>query len=179
MTRFVLLLRGVNVGKGHRVPMAGLRRLLEDLGHTEVRTLLNSGNAVFTSTGRSARKVADAVAAGVQAAFGISTPVIVKSAAEFSAIVRGNPIVPPEADHSRFLVAFAADEAALQGLQPLAALVLAPERLAITRDAAYLHCVNGLLESRVGEALLGKAGRAVTTRNWATVTKLAALLETG
>ena len=43
------------------------------------------------------------------------------------------------------------------------------------RHAAYLHCPAGILESRAGEALLGKLGRAATTRNWATVLKLHAL----
>jgi uncharacterized protein (DUF1697 family) len=47
----------------------------------------------------------------------------------------------------------------------------------VTDEAAYLSCPAGLLESKVGAAILGKAGRAVTTRNWATVLKLEALLE--
>ena len=40
----------------------------------------------------------------------------------------------------------------------------------------YLHCANGLLESRAGEALLGKVGKGVTSRNWGTTLKLAALV---
>jgi uncharacterized protein (DUF1697 family) len=131
---------------------------------------------VFASPGRSSLKHSQAIAAAVQAKFGVSTPVIVKSAAELDAIVKGNPMVPPEADHSRFLVAFGPDEQALQTLRPLLPLAQDPERLVITHDAAYLHCPRGLLESKVGEAMLGKAGRGITTRNWATVLKLGALL---
>jgi uncharacterized protein (DUF1697 family) len=67
-------------------------------------------------------------------------------------------------------------EASLDTLRPLIALAQAPERLVITRHAAYLHCPEGLLKGKVGEAILGKAGRAVTTRNWATALKLDALL---
>lgn len=178
MPRFVVLLRGVNVGKGNRLPMAGFKAMLEGLGYSEVQTLLNSGNAVFESTGRSSRKHAAAIAAGVLSEFGITTPVIVKSAAEFLAVVRGNPMAPREPDHSRFVVAFASDEADLRTLQPLVSLAQAPERLVVTGAAAYLYCPAGLLESKVGEAMVGKAGRAVTTRNWATVLKLAALLGT-
>ena len=47
MTRFVALFRGINVGKAKRIAMADLRALLESMGYTNVRTLLNSGNAVF------------------------------------------------------------------------------------------------------------------------------------
>lgn len=176
MSRFVVLLRGVNVGKANRVPMAEFKRLLEDLGHTEVSTLLNSGNAVFTSSARSGVKLAATIKKALETTFGVSTPVVVKSAAQVSAILSGSPIAAPEADHSRFLVVFGADEKALHELHPLLSLAKHPERFVITADAAYLHCPGGLLESRVGEALLGRAGRGVTTRNWATVSKLAALL---
>src|SRR4051794_32869155 len=47
--RQVALIRGINVGKAKRVAMADLRAALEDLGYTDVRTLLNSGNVVFTA----------------------------------------------------------------------------------------------------------------------------------
>lgn len=175
-SRFVVLLRGVNVGKANRVPMAEFRAALEDLGHTEVKTLLNSGNAVFTAPARNPQELAEAIAAAVQQRFGVTTPVVVKAAAEVTAIVAGNPIVPPQHEHSRFLVAFAMDPAALQGLAALQSRLLPGERLAVTDHAAYLHCASGLLQSRVGEALLGQAGRGVTSRNWATVLKLAALV---
>lgn len=176
MPRFAVLLRGVNVGKGNRVPMAGFKLLLEQLGHTDVKTLLNSGNAVFASPARSGSKLAAAVAAEVERRFGVSTPVIVKSAAEVARVIHESPMVPPEGEHSRFLVAFGADEPALQALGPLLSLAGDADHLVITRHAAYLHCPRGLLESRVGEAMLGKAGRGVTTRNWATVLKIGALL---
>ena len=45
-TRHVALLRGINVGRAKRIAMADLRALVEGLGFGEVRTLLNSGNAI-------------------------------------------------------------------------------------------------------------------------------------
>ena len=179
MSRFVVLLRGVNVGKGNRVPMAGFRAALEELGHGSVRTLLNSGNAVFSSTGLSTSELAHGIASVVEARFGVVTPVIVKSAAELDAIVQNNPFPPPEAAHSRFLVAFAMDTSKLHELAPLSPLVQPDERFSITEHAAYLHCPGGLLQSQVGKAIVGRTGRSVTTRNWATVLKLAALLGEG
>ena len=59
MTTFVALLRGVNVGKAKRVPMAEFRKLLAALGYTGVATLLNSGNAVFRATSGAAGQHAD------------------------------------------------------------------------------------------------------------------------
>jgi uncharacterized protein (DUF1697 family) len=176
MPHYVVLLRGVNVGPNNRVPMVEFRAALESLGGRDVRTVLNSGNAVFSSTARSADRLAEQVAEVVRSRFGVTTPVIVKSAATFIDIVRGNPFPPADEDASRFLVAFAGDAATLATLHDIAPLVRAEERFAITSHAAYLHCTGGLLASAAGEALLGRRAQPITTRNWATVRKIAALL---
>ena len=81
----------------------------------------------------------------------------------------------PESDHSKFLVAFAPDSAALSGLEPLQSLTQPPERFVIGEEVAYLHGANGILGSKVAAALFGKHGKLVTTRNWATVLKLLVL----
>ena len=174
MPRFVALLRGVNVGKGNRVPMAEFKAMLEQQGYTDVSTILNSGNAVFTSSSRSSAKHAASIAAALEQRLGVITPVIVKSESELSAVIAASPLNPPDSDRSRYLVAFAAEEEALLALTPLQAQAQAPESFVVTSLAAFLHCPAGLLESKVGEALLGKAGKRVTTRNWATVLKLSA-----
>jgi uncharacterized protein (DUF1697 family) len=176
---FVVLLRGVNVGKGNRVPMADFRALLEGMGFTEVKTLLNSGNAVFHSAGRSAGAHAKGISAALVERLGVHVHVVVKTASDFRAVVAENTLAPAADQHSRFLVAFAQEQAALEGLAALRPLVRAPERFLIGKHAAYLHCARGILESEVGSALLGKAGRAVTTRNWATTLKIETLLPAG
>jgi uncharacterized protein (DUF1697 family) len=175
MPTFVVLLRGINVGKSKRVPMEELRALLAGLGYSGVATLLNSGNAVFRAAkGTPATHAAD-IAAAISARLDIEVPVIVKSAKDLAAIVSGNPLAGEAADHSRLLVAFAQDAGTLAGLGAIRPLVVPPERFELGRHAAYLHCVAGILGSKAGEALLGKAGKSVTTRNWATVLKLATL----
>ncbi len=176
MAQFVVLLRGVNVGKGNRVPMAGFRALLEDLGFTGVRTLLNSGNAVFAAGRGSAATHARAIDAALQEGLGVKVAVVVKTAADFAAAVAGNTFDAPERAHSRLLVAFAQEAGAIRALASLAPRVHPPERFLVGRQAAYLLCPGGLLESAAAKALLGRPGQAVTTRNWATVLKLRELL---
>lgn len=175
MPAFIALLRGVNVGKANRVPMAEFRRLLEDLGYTKVVTLLNSGNAVFHAARGAPAKIGTDIAAALLRHLKVDTPVIVKSGRELAAIVEQCPIRPPETEHSRFLVAFRQQTKNLAALEDIAHLVQPPERFVIGRHAAYLYCANGILESKAGAALLGKLGRAATTRNWATVLKLKVL----
>lgn len=175
MPKFIALLRGVNVGKAKRVPMAELRALLCGMGYTSVTTLLNSGNAVFhASKGTPAQHAAD-IAAAILAQFKIEVPVIVKSAKELQTIVSENPIQADVSAHSRFLIAFVQDSRALSGLAAVAPLVRAPEQFVVGKRAAYLLCAAGILESKAGAALLGKAGTSATTRNWATVLKLQCL----
>jgi uncharacterized protein (DUF1697 family) len=177
MPRYVALLRGVNVGKGNRVPMAEWRTQLEKLGASRVRTLINSGNAVFSHAARSGAPLAGRIRAALAEGLDVDVPVIVRSAAEMAAIAKENVLAKTVTDHARLLVVFPADAAALAGLEAIRPLVRAPEKFAIGRHAAYLWCANGSLESEAGKALLGRSGRAVTTRNWATVMKLVALLD--
>lgn len=175
MPRFVVLLRGVNVGKSNRVPMTEFRALLAALGNDSVKTLLNSGNAVFSSAGRSEVKHSQAIASALLERLGVVVSVVVKSVSALAAAVSECPNSPSEDEHSRFLVSFAQDSKALKALGTIESLVQPEESFAIGSHAAYLHCPKGILESKAASALLGKAGRGVTTRNWSTVLKLEAL----
>jgi uncharacterized protein (DUF1697 family) len=177
MPRFVVLLRGVNVGTANRVPMSEFRALLAGLGFSAVRTLLNSGNAIFDAAEPSAQVHAGAIQTSLLARLEVSTPVVVKTAEEWSRIVQGNPIAPAEAEWTRFLVAFGNTTDDVRTLAPLTAMVQGQERIAITDEAAYLHCADGIKASKVGTAALGRAGRRVTTRNWATVVRVMSLVQ--
>jgi uncharacterized protein (DUF1697 family) len=175
MPTFVVLLRGVNVGKSKRVPMEALRTILSDLGYAGVETLLNSGNAVFRSAGSSPEAHAKVIAAAMTERLAVEVPVIVKSAQQLADIVFENPFAKLAQHHSRLLVAFTQEKGTLAGLQAIEALVVAPEGFVVGKHAAYLHCACGILESKAGAALLGRLGKAATTRNLATTLKLLAL----
>ena len=49
MKRYIALLRGVNISGKNKVPMAELKKGFEEMGFSEVRTYLNSGNVIFSS----------------------------------------------------------------------------------------------------------------------------------
>jgi uncharacterized protein (DUF1697 family) len=175
--RFVALLRGVNVGGAKRVPMAEFRALLARLGYTGVSTLLNSGNAVFSAAGGRPEAHAREIAAAIAARLKLEVPVVVRSAREFSAVVADNPIRAPKEHHARLLVTFIQDTRQLRAWSAIGPQVLAPEQFAVGRRAAYLLCANGILESKAWSLLLKQAGGSTTTRNWATVLRLAAVAE--
>ena len=176
MPRFVALLRGVNVGGAKRVPMAEFRAMLEASGYRDVQTLLNSGNAVFSSNGRSGSAHASRIQAAIADTLHLEVPVVVKSAQEMAAVAAGNTLAAIASDPSRLLVAFTRDAAALRALAPVAALAGAADQVVVGAHAMYLWCPGGILESKAAAALLGKPGKGATTRNWATVLKISALL---
>lgn len=175
MPIFIVLLRGVNVGKAKRVPMADFKALLLAQGCTRAETVLNSGNAVVAHPATPAPALARRLAAALATHFGFDVPVIVKTAREWQAVVAAPPPDLPEAEHPRLLVAWAQSPQAITALQPLARQVAPPEQLLLHGHAALLHCANGILASPTATALLGAGGKALTTRNWATVLKLQAL----
>ncbi len=173
MTRFVALLRGINVGTAKRIAMADLRALLESMGYTQVKTLLNSGNATFTGLTRTpTAKMARTIHEAIARELGVDTMVIVKSAAEMAAVVDGNIWVAQDLNPSRLMVTLTQDLAALPPLKDLEAMTWGGETLHIGPHAAYLWCAEGILQSKAAAALLKGLADTGTTRNWATVQKI-------
>jgi uncharacterized protein (DUF1697 family) len=170
----IALVRGINVGKNNRVPMATLRSLLGDLGYPDVRTHLNSGNAVFTVPGRQQpATVANRIEAALLDETGLTLRVVVRSRKELADVVARNPFAAEAPDPARFLVAFLAEPAPKARLRDIDAEALAPERFHLARRELYLWLPGGLQNSPMMKVLSDqKLGVATTARNWNTVTKL-------
>jgi uncharacterized protein (DUF1697 family) len=170
--REIALLRGINVGKAKRVSMADLKALVERLGYKEVRTLLNSGNVVFTVPagvkGSAAKRIEEALAAKLK----LESRVTGLTAAELDAIVAGNPLLDVATNHSRLMITVLTDPADRALLLPLTKQKWSPDALALGPRVAYQWCVQGALDSPLSQAV-GKAMKdKATTRNWATILKL-------
>jgi uncharacterized protein (DUF1697 family) len=177
MTRHIALLRGINVGKAKRVAMADLRALMETLGFTGVRTLLNSGNAVFDAQGGTAAGHAKRLKAAILERAGVDCEVIVKTAADLAAVIAEHPLRHHADDDARMLVMFTQDASALAELRALEGGDWAPEAFAVGRHAAWMWCAHGIIESPLGKAVGRQLKQRGTGRNWATLEKLQALVE--
>jgi uncharacterized protein (DUF1697 family) len=175
MKRHIALLRGINVGKAKRVPMADLRALMTSLGHANVRTLLNSGNAVFDAAAGAPAGHARKLRAAILAQLGVDCEVIVKPAGELAAAIAEHPLRHQADDDARLLVMFVQEAATLAELAPLQAEDWAPEAFAVGEHAAWLWCASGIIESRVAKAVGRLLKERGTARNWATVQKLQAM----
>ncbi len=175
MATHVALLRGINVGKAKRVDMAELRALVEALGYGEVRTLLNSGNVVFSAPGVAPAEAAARIEGALVERTGVSARVLVILAEALAGAVSANPLAAVASDPARYFVGFVGDPAELRRLGPMAGQDWSPERMALGEHAVYVWCPDGFTTSKLVQAITRVLHGGVTMRNWNTTVKLEAL----
>jgi uncharacterized protein (DUF1697 family) len=179
MTVFAALLRAVNVAGSGILKMADLKALCEEIGFGDVRTLLQSGNVVFTAT-ETDKVVAKKLADAIEKSHGFRPAVAVRTAAEIADAIKRNPFrAETKADPRFVVVGFLAGSPAAGAAARIAAVKgAAGERLKLSGRELYAHYPEGQGRSKVTNAVLERAlGVPVTVRNWNTVTKLSAMLE--
>jgi uncharacterized protein (DUF1697 family) len=104
MPTYIALLRAVNVGGTGKLPMSELKAMCVNEGFADVQTYIVSGNVVFTSK-LAAAKVKVALEKQLAAHAGKPVGVIIRSAEEMAAVLKGNPFpkAPPNYTVSIFL----------------------------------------------------------------------------
>lgn len=167
MTRWVALLRGVNVGPSTRVPMADLAAAYAGLGLTGVRTHLRSGNVVFDA---GERPDPAQLQAAVEHVTGVSAPVILLDGQRLDAIAALCPLTEVATDDSRLVVSFTSEPPRGDGAPDPTSI--APEQLVVGEHAVYQWCPEGVSRSRVPPEFWRGVAPLVTARNWRTVTAL-------
>lgn len=180
MSRYIALLRGINVGGRCVVPMAELRAMLTELGMTDPRTVLQSGNAVFDVSGkRDAVNLEKRLARAASERFGRTIDFILRSAAEWTKAIKHNPFgreAKDDPSHTLLMVLKRSPDAA--AFKALRGGYDGPESMHLHGRELYLVYPEGIGRSKLTHAKLEKAlGCAGTARNWNTVLKLAALLD--
>jgi uncharacterized protein (DUF1697 family) len=174
----VVLLRGINVGRNKRVAMADLRALMEDLGCTEVRTHLNSGNVILTSSARKGDTLARKIEKALHDQLGLSVCCLVRSRDEIHEVVDGHPMADLADNGSRMMVHFLSDEPGATQLAAHDPTSIDPDRARMGPKVIYQWCPDGILEApNIGGFVEKELGLTVTARNWNTVAKLAELLD--
>lgn len=166
MSRRIVLLRGINVGKANRMSMADLRAALEAAGCTDVRTYVQSGNAVVDASGTTS-ELEQAVRAAL-AERALDVPVMVRTADELARVVADTPWTGLDPKH--FHVAFLAGDPVPAKVAAIDHEALLPERVVVGERVLYLDFALGVHRSpRLGRLSVGVDA---TARNWRTVTAL-------
>ncbi len=173
MTRYVVLLRAVNVGGTGRVPMPRLRELLAEAGLEDVATYVQSGNVVASpgSVTGGAEGVGAAVHNAIRDGFGLDVRVVVRTAAQVAKVLAANPF--QGADPTRIGVLFSSGPLAKAEIDRLAGRATASEDVKKAAGHVFIHCPEGFGRSKL--AIAAGAPRrdlTVTVRNLRTVAKL-------
>lgn len=178
MARYVVLLRGVNVGGHNKVPMVQFRALLESLGHTHVTTYVQSGNAVFTSGKRGVAGLAREIETSLVEQIDVDVHALVLSRDRLVQIRDANPFIELDDDPTHQVVAFLSGKPPAAAVRELDDGSLDPERFQVVGDVIYLHYPNGQGRSKLDFAKTFRGlGGWSTARNWRTVNKLIELAD--
>jgi uncharacterized protein (DUF1697 family) len=174
MMRWAVLLKGLNIGD-KRLPMPELKGFLEGLGFSDVKTLLASGNAVFSADEKDAAKLEARIENAAAGHLKLQTDWLIRSHADLAAIVKANPFPDAARTHpNHLLVHFhreAFPKALLDDFAPGG-----PERLAVVGRELYVDYPDDVGHSKLPlEMARAKFPKLATARNWNTVTKLVEL----
>jgi uncharacterized protein (DUF1697 family) len=172
-TTWLALLRGVNVGGKNKLPMRELVALFEAEGCTEVAHYIQSGNVVFRAAPPLAARMGEAIAAAIEAKFGIVAPVITRSAAELRTAVDENPFPRAGVDVATLHVGFLAEAPSPRALASLDPARSPPDRFEVRGREIFLALPNGVARSKLTNAYFdSKLATTSTFRNWRTVLTL-------
>jgi uncharacterized protein (DUF1697 family) len=172
----IALLRGINVGGNKRVPMSDLRKVLTELGFTDVKTYLQSGNAIFGCRTQAVEHVAADVEGAVARHIGVECSVIVRTREGLDEAIACDPWREMATDGAKHLVGFLVREPDARGKQGFEDVAPDPNEVQMVGRHLYLWCPEGIATSRFAGINWMKVLRTpITARNWNTVTKLAVL----
>jgi uncharacterized protein (DUF1697 family) len=181
MATYIALLRGINVGGKNMIRMSDLERILTAGGLVDVRTYIRSGNVLFRCDEEEAG-AADRVHALIHEHLGLTVPVVVRSAAALEEVIAAQPYSAQELAaaqldageaESRYVsfLSAAPDPARLARALELDA---SPDRLVVHNREVFLLLHQSIRLSKLA-AKIEQLAPVVTTRNWNTVSTLAAM----
>jgi uncharacterized protein (DUF1697 family) len=176
MTIYIALLRGINVSGHNLIKMTELKRMFEAMGFARVQTFIQSGNVLF-ATDDDAGSLCARIEQEITTGFGMTVPVVLRTAAELERIIRDCPF-PADAlaEGENIYVTLLADQPAPERITQMLSVpggidefrIIGRELYILYRQPAHLSKLTNNLTER-------KLGTAATTRNWQTINKLAVL----
>ena len=172
MASQIALLRGINIGPRNRIAMPKLRELLEKGGFDDVRTYVQSGNVVLSSSAKEA-EIARRCKRLIGDEFGLDIDVVVRTRAALAKVVERDPLGDVAANPKRYQVSFLAAKPSRDVIGKLEAVATKRERVVVIGREIYAWHPDGAARSKLWAMLAGRQlGVTATSRNWTTVTKL-------
>lgn len=177
MPKVAAFLRAVNVGGTGKLAMTDLKALAEDIGLADATTLLQSGNLVFEARNKSPAAIAKLLEREVAKRLAIETDIVVRTARELEAALARNPFPKEAKNDPGFLhVHFLKTPAKAAAVAALNSAIKGREIVKGTGGEVFIFYPDGAGKSKLTNAVIERhLGARGTSRNWNTVSKLAAL----
>ena len=175
---YIALLRGINVGGKHIVPMKEVAAIFADAKCSDVRTYIQSGNVVFTGSRDAAKSLPALLGKKIEERFGFAVPVIIRNRDELAQVVCESPFIKQGLPEHTLHVYFLADLPSTAAVKSLDANRSAPDEFRVAGRHIYLHVPNGMGRTKLTSTYFdSKLSTICTARNWATVNKLLEMIE--
>lgn len=172
MKTYIALFRGINVGGRHILPMKELITILEDLGCRNVKTYIQSGNAVFESKLNNTSQLSKKISAEINKRRGFPPHVLLLSLEEMEKAITNNPFPDGEKDPKTLHVGFLTSTPKTPDLKALEALKVDREQFKLMDNIFYLYAPEGIGRSKLAARSEKLLGVPLTDRNWGTVRKI-------
>jgi uncharacterized protein (DUF1697 family) len=177
MTTYVAFLRGINVGGNCTLPMKELVAILEETGARQVRTYIQSGNAVFESAEKNVARLSKQISAAIMMRRGFEPHVHILTTEALAKAIAENPYPDAVIDPSNLHLGFLASPPQNPDLPKLASLKKESERFYLSAGVFYLHAPEGVGRSKLAANSEKLLGVSMTDRNWKTVCKVMEMTE--
>lgn len=171
MPAWVALLRGINVGGKHLLPMQKISAACEQIGGTEVATYIQSGNIVLKHPQRSQAKFAEILSTALTKAAGFPVPVVARTAEQFHAAIASPPFSDLDVLHCAFMPYGKPTRDQYSKLHAIDVEAHLPSKFELSGGQIFFHLPNGAGTNKLAPKVLRVFPNA-TTRNWRTVLKL-------
>jgi len=180
MQTYIALLRGINVSGQKMMKMPELIALFQNLGFTNVKTYVQSGNVVFQAESQDTVSLEEQIATAITEKFKFSVPVLVKNLLEWQSILENNSFVNERnEDNTKLHVTLVAGEPDMDRIAKINPTQYLPDEFRIIGNTIYLLCPNGYGRTKLHNIFFeSKLKLNATTRNWKTMQELQQLAET-
>lgn len=172
MNTYVALFRGINVGGKNSLPMKELVLILENMGGRQIKTYIQSGNAVFQSDEKNLTQFSKRLSAEIKERHGFEPQALIFGLDAIEKAMVDNPFPEAEADPSSLHLGFLASVPIKPDLQKLGSLRKENERFHLSECVFYLHAPDGIGRSKLAASTEKLLGVTMTDRNWRTVCKI-------
>lgn len=171
--KYVAFLRGINVGGKNKIKMETLREICAEIGFSNVKTYINSGNVIFETKKTDDKKLAAQIEKAIEKEFGLQIRTIVRSIAEIENIVKNNPFDGQFESDKDLHVFFLDEEMPDEKRELLLSNNNENEMFAVQNREIFCLLRVSVLNSLIGKDYIAKKLKIPSTaRNWRTVKKL-------